>query len=323
MKYRKILYLDSEETPYTRSIKNEFKLISEDVDCFFYHGIFTEPIFLKLLNSQEYRKQKEKRIKQFLEYIKPNIYDLILVKAPFDFPTSFFERLREIFKSTPVINYNWSSLRKFNFIPYLEYFNKIYSFDRDDCLKYNLEYYPLFYLREFEKIGFDKRKLYNIAFVGSGTSAGRIEFINRFLQRSDELTLTYFLYLWTPEKIKSAAIKFKYPKLSNYCYFSQLPMNEVINVTSVSEAMIDHPMTIQTGLTIRTFEALGSGLHLYTTNMKIKEEPFYNSERITIIDNNLSNFEFISMNQRNPDKEWQELFRKYRIDNWIKHITTI
>lgn len=323
MKYKKILFLDSEETHYTRGIRNELQLISEDVDCYFYNGIFTEPIFLKLLNPGEYQKQKEKRIKQFLDYIKPNIYDFILVKAPFDFPACFFESLRVIFKNTLIINYNWSSLRKFNFLPYRDYFTKIYSFDREDCMKYNLDYYPLFYLRDFENIGINKRKLFNITFIGSAMSAGRIDFINKFLQRSGDLSLTYFLYLWTPQKLGSARIKFKYPLVSNYCYFRQLPLNEVINVSSASDAMIDHPMAIQTGLTIRTFETLGSGLHLYTTNFKIKEEPFYNSDLITIIDKDLVNFKYTGISERKSDKEWQESFRKYRVDSWVKHITTI
>jgi hypothetical protein len=100
-----------------------------------------------------------------------------------------------------------------------------------------------------------------------------------------------------------------------------LSVNEVINVFSVSGASIDHAMTSQTGFTMRTFETLAAGLNLYTTNKEIVNEPFYDPKRIVVIDNdNLNNVEFRSERNRELNKSWQDSFRQYRIDNWVKEV---
>lgn len=323
MRYKNILYLDEKENAYTRGIRDELQRISGRVDCYFYYGIYLDPIFIRQLKPKENEKLKYKSIKLFLDFIKSNHYDIIFVGHPSLFPKYFFENIRTIFKNTPIINYNWSSIKMYNVLSYLDYFDKIYSFDRQDCRNYNLQYYPLFYLKEFENVGFKNRKIYNISFIGSAYNSGRLEFIKKWYEKVTDLNMTYFIYLFTPEIFKSVYTKIKYPKLSQFFFYHQLPMNEVVNKFSVSESMIDHPMTIQTGLTIRTFETLAAGLHLYTTNDAIRQEPFYNSDRITITDKDIKDINFNGLYKIKPDKEWQESFSVYRIDNWVRHIVCI
>lgn len=323
MKFNNILYLDDSETSYTRGIRNELQIISKRVDCYFYNDIYTAPIFLTRLNPKECQKQKDERIKQFISYIKKNQYDFILVGHPAIFPTYFFENLKIVFKNIPIVNYNWNSIQMSNILPYCDYFTKVYSFDPQDCQKYGLHYYPLFYLKDFENVGIKKRKVFNMSFIGSVYNSGRLEFINKWFQKIMILKLSHFLYLYAPGRLRGINSKLRYRKMSNYFFFNEISMNEVINIFSVTDAMIDHQMNIQSGLTIRTFETLGSGLNLYTTNEQILKEPFYNPERITIIDVNLGNFEFKNIIEAKIDKDWQESFKKYRLDNWVKNIISI
>ncbi|MFC0875451.1 hypothetical protein ACE01N_02605 [Saccharicrinis sp. FJH2] len=323
MKRNKILYLDASETIYTRAIVDELNLIFSSVDCFFYEEIYRHPIFKgRFFDKDKASNLRDQHLNNFLNYIKANKYDIILVKAPFNLPVSFFQKLRSQFKSVPIINYNWSSIKKFNFLPYKEIFTKVYSFDREDCEKENLEYYPLFFLKQFDTISQNAhKKIYDVSFIGSGYSPGRLEFLNNFVNTKEFNTHNIYLYIYTPQKLKSLKVYFRYKKLRDHCYWHQLSSNGLFNITAQSLSMIDHPMTIQTGLTIRTFETLGAGLHLFTTNLKIKEEPFYDSNRITIIDTDFNNFDFQIPIKNNVD--WSEHFLQYRIDSWIKHITKI
>lgn len=320
MKYNSILYLDYSDTAYSRCIKKELQIISKRVDCYFYDDIYLPPMFLKRLNPKEYTKRRERSIRLLLDYIKGNLYDIILVKTPIDLPIYFFETLKTTFKNIPIINYNWRSLREFNFLSFREYFTKVYSFDPVDCKAHNLNYYPLFYLRDFENLSTGKKKCFNVSHIGSGHNYGRIEFINQVYNKMTELNLTYFFYLYIQNKRSGLKIKFKYPRLSDSCHFNLLSMNEVLNKFAISESMVDHPMTTQSGLTIRTFETLGSGLHLYTTNSAITQEPFYTPDRITLIDKGFEDFQFINSNEQIIDLEWQASFSKYRIDHWVKRI---
>jgi hypothetical protein len=321
MNYKNILFLDDMETPYSRGIRFELQKISDKVDCYFYSDMYIIPIFQSRFHHKECQKQRDKNIRLFLDYIKQNKYDIILIKSPPDLPTYFFEGLRTIFKNVPIINYNWRSVQEYNFLPYCKYFSKVYSFDRRDCQKYNLNYYPLFYLRDFENIGINKKKVFNISHIGSAYNLGRLEFIDQAAAKFKPLNLKCFFYLYAPGRRKGLITKIRYPGLSDFLFSQELSMNEVINKFSESEAMIDHPITIQTGLTMRTFETLSSGLNLFTTNLEIINEPFFNPDKIKIIDKDLNNFTFENSNSIN--KEWQGSFSQYRIDNWVRHIMSI
>lgn len=323
MKFKNILYLDDSDNAYSRGIRFELQKLSENVDCYFYNDIYIPPIFYYRFYPKECLKQRDRNIKIFLEFLRQNKYDIIFVKSPPDLPIFFFERLRTIFDGIPIINYNWRSVQEYNFLPYCKYFSRVFSFDRLDCEKYNLHYYPLFYLRDFENIGIKKRKLFNISHIGSAYNIGRLEFINKANRIFKNMNLKSFFYLYAPRKRKGLIARMKYPSLSNYLFSKELSLNEVTNKFSTSEAMIDHPSPIQSGLTMRTFETLGSGLTLYTTNKEIIKEPFFNSDRIIVIDKNLKNFTFENSHRVKFNQEWQTSFKQYRIDNWVKHILSI
>ena len=119
--------------------------------------------------------------------------------------------------------------------------------------------------------------------------------------------------------MKSLRLLIKRQQLAKYCYWKYLNINGVLNVFAQSEAMIDHPMKIQTGLTMRTFETLASGLHLYTTNKYIRQEPFYSEERVTVINENLDGFTCCRKPNSGNDS-YIDSFQDYRIDNWLRKI---
>ncbi|MFH4210110.1 lipopolysaccharide biosynthesis protein, partial [Acinetobacter baumannii] len=60
-------------------------------------------------------------------------------------------------------------------------------------------------------------------------------------------------------------------------------MDEIIKLYAKSNVILDISHPGQSGLTMRTFEAIGAGKKLITTNLNIKEYPFYNSDNIFII----------------------------------------
>ena len=60
--------------------------------------------------------------------------------------------------------------------------------------------------------------------------------------------------------------------------------NEILEIYKQSFAVLDIELNIQNGLTMRTFEALGSGKKIITTNTEIKKYPFYNENNVFVID---------------------------------------
>ena len=158
MRSRSILYFDYKKTIYTRGIEKAFVLNGDKVD-FITYDEFQGSNFNRRFNKVAYQNEKESKINDMFNHIRNNKYDIILVKSPFSLNHKFFNRLSEYFPSAYKINYNWSSVGKYDFLPYREYFDKVYSFDIKDCEKFGLDYYPLFYLPDFEKIGINSNKL--------------------------------------------------------------------------------------------------------------------------------------------------------------------
>jgi hypothetical protein len=324
MKFNRVLYLDITETIYTTAIKHELNSISLHVDTFYYQDVFHAPVFSNYTNREQNKRNRENAERMFLSLIKGIKYDIILIKSAYYMTVNFFDELTTLFKNVPVINYNWSSLRMYNVTKYLQFFTKVYSFDREDCKTTDMEYVPLFYIREFERIRESiLPKEYDFNFIASGYSAGRMNFtkkLNEFTKLND---LTDFIYLYTPGYIKSFRNISKNIGLLKLCYWKMLSLNAVVNIFSRSISVIDHPMTIQNGLTIRTFESLASGLKLITTNKNITNEPFYEEGRIQVISEISDiNLDWLRHETDNDDS-WFDSFEEYRIDNWVRRILTL
>jgi hypothetical protein len=66
--------------------------------------------------------------------------------------------------------------------------------------------------------------------------------------------------------------------------FESLNLAEILELYKKTKVILDIHHPNQKGLTMRTFEALGAGKKLITTNAEIKKYRFYNDKNILIID---------------------------------------
>ena len=74
-------------------------------------------------------------------------------------------------------------------------------------------------------------------------------------------------------------------KKINYCElkYKSLDLESVKELYQMSKVILDINHPHQTGLTMRTFEALGAGKKLITTNKSIMQYSFYNQNNIHVI----------------------------------------
>src|SRR5574344_1501099 len=86
----------------------------------------------------------------------------------------FDESLFKDFIFNRKVLYEWDSVKNFNYLNKIQYFNKVITFDRADAEKYKLQYLPLFYSEIIKR----KEKKYDLLFVGIYHS-DRIEVINK------------------------------------------------------------------------------------------------------------------------------------------------
>ena len=248
-------------------------------------------------------------------------FDLILVRHGYQLKPELYEKLRIVNPNAEFINFHWDSIKPeagYNYQPIIKYFDKVYSFDYKDCATYKeISYLPLFYIdeyAEFRKNNNINNYQFDVLFVGAWRNKERYNLVKltEKLAKQDQLKFYYYLYL--PFKGQIQLIKKGIiPKKSNS---KLLSTNEILQLFSISNTIIDFPSSFQTGLTMRTFETLGAGKKLITTNKNILNEPFYNPEYINLIDPN--NFKIdVDFVKNKPTTSITEILKDYSFESYI------
>lgn len=319
---KKCLYFDAFINEYALSIKKSIEMQGGEVDFFPFENLSLLAKLNRKISIRNSDSLKERYLFEILNSIKNKTYDYIFIKAPFFAPHIFFERLKTMFPNTKFINYNWSSIQMYDYRDYMKYFNRVISFDMKDAGRYSeIEYIPLFYTDEFDELrhidaedGFYKD--IDIMFIGRAQSIGRQNFVKNVEDFCGSNSLKCFFYLYYP--FRQFIKDFVNGKRWTNVRFKFLSLKEISVFFARSKVIIDSPMTIQEGLTMRTFETLGSGKKIITTNKNILTEPFFRNDYISIIDedNIQIDLDFI----RNPSFDWNPEIENYSIHNWVKRV---
>lgn len=263
--------------------------------------------------------------------IKGEQFDILFCVADVPFKYFFFE---EIKKSNPCIKtylFLWDKL-SVQRVPekIIQAFDYKFSFDRDDCLMINgLEYLPDFYLN-FDDID-DTDIKYDVCIIATLTDAKRGEIsmaLDNFCKRNG---LSSYIYLLSRKNVYKKNIFKRYygrflrrkiikflekPGNNKFVHSEGLTAEEVELIQNQSRCIFDFGYRGRQGLTLNAIAALAKGKKLITSNDRIKNENFYNSQNIYIYDyeNPLFDLRFFKA----PPVPIDMTF--LRLDNWLKYI---
>ena len=233
------------------------------------------------------------------------------------------KKLHKKFPDSKFVLYMWdSSKNKSNLRNILTFFDKKFSFDRDDCEKYGMQFRPLFY-SESVKVKNNKNNFkYDVSFIGT-IHSDRAKILYQIKKYCEKNNLSYYFYLYVPgglllflRMIFTVDLK-KWGK--KYIHTIPLDKNKVSEISNATRCVIDINHPDQTGLTMRTIEMLGLKRKMMTTNSNIRAYDFYRSENQFIIDRN--NFSLDINKLKNeyvniPD----DIYKKYSLKNWVDDI---
>jgi hypothetical protein len=127
---------------------------------------------------------------------------------------------------------------------------------------------------------------YQLSFVGTAHS-DRYAIVSNVVEALPKQTTCYwYLYLQAPwvfwaHKLGNPA--YRRASMSDF-RFKPLSKAAVQSILLDSLAILDIEHPGQTGLTMRTFETIGAGKKLVTTNALVKESDFFKPENILVID---------------------------------------
>ena len=232
-------------------------------------------------------------------------------------PKWFIQRIKRIFPNIKTIFYTWDS---FNNNPHalnlIQFFDKKFSFDLTDCNKYELVHRPLFSSLKSNPPYFYNS---NLAVSVLTIHSDRILVLERIITKLANYSIPTEYYAYS--RIKQMDL-IKKSLISNKTFKVQSkPLNkiELINLIEKAKFIIDinHPQ--QTGLTMRTFEALVNSKKLITTNQSIKKYKFYNPTNICVVDRH--NIEIPEEFIHSEFQHYEESFlEKMTINGWLKEI---
>ncbi len=282
------------------------------------------------LQVKWYQKVLEHYYDTQIRKIKDKSYDYVLVIRGEYTPINTLIKIKQRYPESKLILYMWDSLKNNRQIEKKwNYYDKVFSFDRIDCLnnKNKISFLPLYYYEEYlPKMPLKKNDFkYMISFIGTGHE-DRIKIIKDVVEQCSIMGMSTYTYLFLPHKLiylknKLMNPNFKGVKISEI-QFKKKPFKEVYEVYSESKCVMDIESAAQTGLTMRTIEILGLKRKFITTNKDIINYDFYNPNNILVVDR--KNVKIDKEFLKKPYEELNDsIYKKYSLENWIISVLNV
>ena len=321
LKNKKVLFIGYVYYDYHLHICRAMRQAEADLDFLPIMNKNIWYLIFRQLNFKWFSAYNEWYAARILKSISGKEYDYVLVTAGYQLPAWFYYELKKKNKNALFINYSWDSVRqtehKNTIIDILQYFDMCYSFDRKDCEIYGIQrYLPLFYIDDYSNlINEQKDPSIDILFIGSLCTEVRYNAVKQIEKICTLKSLVFYYYMLVSYRFYFKRIL--NGKMTRNIHFKSIKHSEIIKYYSASKAVIDLAGHEQSGLTMRTFEILGAGKKLITTNENIKLEEFYDSEYINVIvlENPEIDVDFVNKDIINVID-----MSKYNIHSWLKNL---
>ncbi|MBP4137626.1 hypothetical protein [Flavobacterium geliluteum] len=232
------------------------------------------------------------------------IQDLILViKGDFIDPKSVLE-LKKFGKKT-VAYFNDNTHRCPKIIRVIPNFDEVFSFEKEDCKKYNLKFATNWI---YNSVSVVAPKPFEYQVFNIISKDKRLSILSKIADNLKSNNISHKIFVYDKKyRKKTSTIEF----ITNH-----IPLAEIKEYINRSQVLLDINRKSQSGLTFRVFESMGLQKKLITTNADIVNYDFYNPNNILVI------------SEKNPiipvsffEKEYEKLpdaiFNKYTLEGWI------
>ena len=328
MEKNRVLFISSEYFGYYKNIIEELKQLGFSVDYFSdrptQNNLFRA---VSRLSPKTVRKMVEPYFNSIIDKTKDIKYDYVffLRGMSYCFSDEMMSKLKQSQQQALFLSYQWDSVINLKDIKsFWQYFDRCYSFDRIDTLENDkLEFLPLFYDRDYEKLGEKSvsEYKYDCCYIGTAHPK-KYKFIEEMSLKLKDIFPKQFIFHYMPSKLKFYYHKIQDPeykkaKLKDF-KTEKLPKSETMDVIKNSRCVLDSPQDNQNGATIRVIECLASKVKLITTNKDLINYDFYNPKNIYIYN---GEFDFDDIFFRSDYEELpKDIYYKYSLRGFLKQI---
>ena len=260
------------------------------------------------IDALKYEYKYKNIFEKFLNnlYYKP-FYKKNLKEINFD----IFNYIKR--KNKPMFLHHWDS---FSFIEkqkeFLEYFDYVSSFDKEESKKFDMKFIPNFYLEK----DIVKNKITEYEYFTIMKYDKRFSMLEKLAKYLKEKKINYKFIVVTNEEISSEYVEIS----KNY-----IPLKKTYELISKSNGIVEigHTKDIsdkyQGGASFRIADAIGNKQKIITNYDFIKEYDIYDENNIFVLSDNFENK--LDNFLKNTYKEYsKEVYERYSGENWIKSI---
>lgn len=222
-------------------------------------------------------------------------------------PDMLSDDLLNIIKSftNKFIAYYYDSTRRFlRKVDIIPMFDKVYSYDRLDVEKYNLDFLTNYIFEESNHLKNE------VQFFNISTNDYRFPLLENLANYLKQHKWSYNIQVYNGSEMPAEHVEI---------ITTQKSIAEVSELIQKAKIIVEIQRTEQVGLSFRIFEALGHRKKLITTNKDIVNYDFYHPQNILVVDEH--NIEIPEDFVTSPYLEIDSvILSKYKVKNWVKPI---
>lgn len=217
-----------------------------------------------------------------LARLRHETFDTVLFIQVHQLEDELVARYRQVFASARFILYYWDSLRTHDYRPYLRHFDAAWSFDPEDVRQDSrLSYLPLFYCEQFHALRARTDFSHDLVFIGTALNLQRYERVEQFREWARRAGIVFHDYLYVSPIFYLRQL-LRGRRLRDV-HFRTMSAEQLLDLYGSSRAILDLPGNHQAGFTMRTFEALGAGRKLVTTQASVAGQPFFDPKAVFVL----------------------------------------
>ncbi len=258
-----------------RAMGADVEAVAERPGLLLQSHLLSSPINKLPLLRKRVQRRHEDRLKAQLD---DHQFDTVLVLKGDSLGIGFLDLLRRAHPEATFILYQWDSINLIkNFSELRKRFDRCLTFDRRDAASdETLVFRPLFFSRQSKSL---EASPHGAVFVGSMHS-NRLKLVKQVKSYAEAQGIPVRVYIRMG--LFNFVSQFIKGDLRDI-HFRALPYETYVAWTKQAEAVLDFPHPLQSGLTMRTLEAIGLGKKIITTNREIANYSFYGSENICVL----------------------------------------
>lgn len=228
----------------------------------------------------------ERLYRRRLKDLGPEPYDRVLVVNGQTVTPRLIRDLRQAHPAADFVYYLWDSLaNRPGALALAALFDRAYTFEPKTAMQHGLRFRPLFFDGSSAQPDMIESE-FDISFIGTAHTDRHVVIERLDAALAPGVRRLWYLYIparWVLAAYRLTNAHFRRARAGRF-RFAPLPRAESQRIFERSRAILDIEHAKQIGLTIRTFETLGAGKKLVTTNPAIVDYAFYDPEVIAVID---------------------------------------